>query len=253
MKHDIPVKVENDLRFLATSELVRVQGFDFAKDKIAEEFVRLVGEAVANDRTYPLFDAATNKLIRRNIESKHIEPSAWGREGGKEVGLAADLLQRLPLFPQSSLQEVVAIRNELDKPLIFFRAKMVEFAEAIKNAQWDRDFPFDAERVFVRHIKPAVEEIETIVKSNNLIKELVPKVATSTIAVNSGTFLGATIAQLSHWPALAAVSLGVGAVASVGLAINEVSKLWREKQVKIEQNYINFYRLAGQRLTQPKQ
>jgi hypothetical protein len=115
-----------------------IQGLD--SDAVMEEYIKVMSDAVSDARTYPLFDESASRLISSGIAAGIIPVSNSGIDRGKQVALAADLLTRLPLFPQASVKEVLDIRRELEKPLRRFRSAMLTFSEKIKDAAWDTAF-----------------------------------------------------------------------------------------------------------------
>ena len=91
------------------------------------------------------------------------------------------MLQRLPLFDDATVHEVIDIRRELERPLVRFRSAVMTYAESIKSASWDEDFSVEAELVFRQHIEPAVLEIEDSVRSSSsLLSMATRKVADKT-------------------------------------------------------------------------
>jgi hypothetical protein len=238
------------------SALLDVYTFDSAIERmsqeskqrgIVEEYIGVVGASVSDGSTYPLFDQDTAEIIREGIKAGVIPISEPAIARGKETGLAAEVLERLPLFDDASVDEILDIREELKKHLIRFRSAMLDFSDKIKNASWDKDFSFDAERVFRRDISPAVLDIEDEVKSNRYMMELVRKFLDKPLALTSGSALALAVSNLTL-PAIAVLS--VGAAFSFTTALYDTDKAWREKNLKIEQNSMFFYYKAGKLLAE---
>jgi hypothetical protein len=85
-----------------------------------EEYVSVVGASVSDKLTYPLFDEETSSIISAGIVAGLIPVSDLGITRGKEVGLAADLFKRLPLFPHASVKEILDIRGGIRERLVTF-------------------------------------------------------------------------------------------------------------------------------------
>ncbi|MDQ3713662.1 MAG: hypothetical protein M3388_15775 [Acidobacteriota bacterium] len=142
---------------------------DEDKEKPIKEFVEVLSQAVSDENTYPLFDDQIGDLMRLAVKEGEIQVSQSGIARGKHSALAANLIERLPLFDEAEINEVLDIRQELSRPLKRFRSAMIKFSEGIKNASWDEEFSYDAEVVFIREIEPAILDIEDAIKSNNYL------------------------------------------------------------------------------------
>lgn len=223
------------------SHLISQRKSDMSKrdGNMIREFVDEVSSTVSNGFTYPLFDDPTRELIKTNIEEKKISVSESSILRGKHSGLARHLLNRLPLFEQASVDEILDIRRELDKPLIRFRSAMMRFSEEIKSAYWDDDFTSDAENVFYRDVKPAILEIEELVKTNKYITSLLRKSIDKPLILPSGSAFAMIMSQMSSLPAEYAYSLGIGS--SLAAIVYDAYKEWKQKRQSIEQNQIFFY------------
>jgi hypothetical protein len=82
-----------------------------------QEFVEIIKNALSNGSTYPLFDGQTGDLVRTGVKGGQIRVSQAGVARGKHSGLAARSLERLPVFEQASIKEILDIRQELEHPL----------------------------------------------------------------------------------------------------------------------------------------
>jgi hypothetical protein len=210
------------------------------------EYVGVVSETVSNAHTYPLFDEDTSQIISAGITAGLIPVTDSAIARGKETGLAADVLARLPLFDLATVKEVLDIRRELERPLKRFRSAMINFSESIKTASWDENFPSDADQVFRREVEPAVLNIEEEVQSNKFIAELVRKAVDKPIILAGGSALALAVTTL-QLPALAA--LAVGGLVGGGSALYDAYKEWSNKAREIEQNQLFFYYRAGKFLS----
>jgi hypothetical protein len=229
------------------SGLLQVHPFDAALRRALQEsehrkfileYISVVGVSVSNAQTYPLFDEDTSEVIRAGIQAGIFSVSTAAVARGKETGLAADLLARLPVFPLATVKEVLDIRRELEPHLKRFRSAMIKFSEGIKNAAWDESFPFDAEQVFRRDIEPAVETIEAEVKANRFIVDLTRRFADKSLIATGGSAIALTMSNLSL-PAIA--SLAIGALVGGGTAAYDTYKEWSKKSRENQQNNLFFY------------
>jgi hypothetical protein len=91
--------------------------------EFADEFLRVIGNAVLSGETYPLFDVGTGFLIQAAIHDGLITPSTVNVQHSRSSMLSADILQRLPQFESASFEDILYIRQELAEPLLIFALK----------------------------------------------------------------------------------------------------------------------------------
>jgi hypothetical protein len=216
-------------------------------DEIIWEFVERVSSAVSNGLTYPLFDGKTSDLVQALVREKHIDISDSDVDRGKHSGLAGHLLQRLPLFDQASIDEILDIRQELDRPLVRFRGAIVKFSQDIESAHWDKDFASDAEQVFYRDVAPAILDIEEAVKSNRLLTVILRRFVDKPMTLVQGSLLSIVLSQVSQLPE--EIVLGLGVAASSAAVVYDAYREWEEKRKEVEKNQLYFYHQAQKRLS----
>lgn len=217
--------------------------------KFAIEYIAVVSTSLNDTRTFPLFDEDTSEVISTGIDAGLFAASDAAVARGREVGLATDLLARLPLFPEATVREVLDIRRELEPHLKRFRGAMVKFSEAIKTAAWDKDFASDADRVFRREVEPAVQNIEEEMRANRFAPELARKFVDKSLVVTGGSALALTLSNLSL-PAIA--SLAVGGAVGGATAAYDAYKEWSKKDRELRQNSLFFYYKSKRLLAERK-
>ena len=144
--------------------MIELQTLNPDSKNIGQDYFDIIANAIQSDHTYPLLDNPTGRLVDTAIKEGIIDVSEILVARARGVGLASDLLQNLPLFDNASVDEVISIRRELEKPLIRFRSSMIEFSDEINSATWDTDFPLECETIFNRKVRPAILEIEESVR-----------------------------------------------------------------------------------------
>ena len=238
---DILVAVESGLlnihKFEAPLKRIIDEG---ERRSFVEEFVSVVGETVSDRSTFPLFDEEMGSLISLGIKAGRIPVSEIGIAHGKEVGLAADIFKRLPLFPRASVKEVLDIRRELEGPLLGFRSAMIKFSKEIKDASWDDDFNESAQRVFRQEVAPAVLTIEQEVNSNRFMMEL-----TERLNIVGAAGFSILAVSMSNLPPTAVAALALGATVATATMVQAYRRFVKDRQI-IEQNQLYFYYKAGQ-------
>jgi hypothetical protein len=233
----------------AESGLVNIHRFEVPKgqslldsDTVIDEYVSVVGATISDRSTYPLFDEQTNSIISSGINEGFIPVSEFGIARGQEIGLAADLFQRLPLFPEASVNEILDIREELSSALLGFRSAMLKFSREIKHASWDNDFSLAAESIFRQELAPAILNIEEEIRSNRFLMELAQRLVPA-----AGVGLSALAVSMSNLPNAALAALAMGATAGTATII-QAYREWAEKRRAATQNQLYFYYKAGQLL-----
>ncbi|MGB9299607.1 MAG: hypothetical protein WCD51_03330 [Anaerolineae bacterium] len=221
-----------------------------ARDKdIIAELVERVSSAVSDSSTYPLLDGETGELVRALINEGKIDVRDATVRRAREVHLAGHLLGGLPLFEEASVEEILDIRKELERPLIRFRGAVSEFSDQIGETPWDADFKAESERVFRRDVAPTMLDIEDMVKSNSYLATLIRKASVPVLAAPGGPLLSMVVSRLSSLPDELAVTMALLIpFAAIAPVIYDAHKCWQEKQQTIEQNRLFFYYEAGRQL-----
>jgi hypothetical protein len=223
------------------SGLLELHPFDVSgqsKD-VATQFVSVIGDAISDGTTYPLFDDSTGGLVQASINEGKMKVSDSAVARARHGGLVGELLERLPLFDDASVADVLDIRRELEKPLVRFRGAVIGFAESIKTAAWDAEFTSDAGTLYRQDVAPAILEIEETVKANRELSSLLPKLSDKSLTLAGGSAIGWVISQLSALPEIARSTLGVGIPAAI--LVSESIREWREKHREVERNQLYFY------------
>jgi len=225
-------------------------------DAIIEDYVLRMSKAISSGQTFPLFDAQAANLARQGIREGMFAVSDTGINRGRHSGLAADLLERLPLFEQASVDEILDIRRELAKPLVRFRKAVTTFSGTIKSAAWDDDFLTEADAIFYRDVDPVVQEIAEMVENNRYLLQLLRKIGlpagTLTAVISRIADLPEIVAQAVSNPAAAQVvtpALTVGIAGAVGSAVFTAGWEKRDTAQSIEQQELYFYYRARKKLS----
>jgi len=221
------------------SGLVEIQSFDFQKDNAVEQYISMINDAVLSGETYPLLDDFTGNLVRLAIEAGKIVPLGTTITKAKQTGLSSGLFEKLPLLDEASVDEIIEVRKELDKPLTRFRSAIVNFSRQIEHEPWAKEFPYEVDQVFIEHVEPAVLDIDEAYKSNKFIVSLVKKFADKPLVLPSTSAIGFLLSQASNVPNVFTQSLSlVAGSAIIGL---EAVEDWQKKKQEIEKNQLYFY------------
>jgi hypothetical protein len=205
-------------------------------------FVEEITASVLSGETYPFLDSRTGELFSKFIPDKDSAASAAG--AGRHVHLAARLLERLPVFEQSTVAEILDIRREMQVPLVRFRSAMLKAAEQISLAPWDRSFGRDAESLIQREVKPAILEIEESVRDAKIHKHLQKPLAEGGWKLSAAGAVAVGVAHALGAPDLLTGILG-GTLPVMPL-IHSAMSSWRAESQRVERHpFYLYYRLAS--------
>lgn len=197
-------------------------------DNLIHEFFEATKQEILNKRTYPLFDDVTGNLMRSAIREGKIDINRPTSEKSKHVGLSSNLLHRLPLFDTADVSEILDIRTELNPYLRKFRGAIQTYSEEIQSDVWDEEFIHDTEKVFLKYVEPAVQEIEDVVKQTKTLSTFFEK-------VNVPSLLGSILTTAGNLPIMAMSTIGHSANA----------ELERRNNNNAKQSQLFFYYRAG--------
>lgn len=244
-----------------SSGLLEVHAFESVIERTVQEskhrefvleYLGEVSHAISNPHTYALFDEDTSEVISASIAAGIIPVTESGIARGKEVRLASDLFARLPLFPNATVKEIIAIRQELARPLTDFRAAMITFSDAIKHASWDEEFSSDVDQLFRRDVAPTILALEEEAKANTFLSNLASEFSTRSLqigtAIPASSALSSIAVKMSDLPVPDLAALSIGPLLAVGGVVHSAYTKWRERQEEIKQNNLFFFYKAGKLL-----
>jgi len=201
----------------------------------------------------PLFDEASNSLMRAAMNSKIISLSESEKKKITHAGLSDNLIQRLPSFDTASVDEIIDIRKGLDGPLIRFRSKVLSYAESIQSLPWDDDFEYKCSMLYDKDVAPAVQEIDELSRENSFVRNLTGKIASDERLWESVPGLAISVAAGFIPSFTDAISADTAILATGGAwAAQKIVATYKEHQEKkreISKKDLYFYYKAGKRLS----
>lgn len=259
---EIDGKLLNMMGELQTAELNRLissgklvlQKFEHSMADVDECVSEYFGYLTKSVKTsLPLFDEASNNLMRAAVKSKIISLSESEKRKITHAGVSDNLLQRLPSFDSASVDEIIDIRKELSEPLIRFRSKLIAYTENIQSLPWDNDFEYECSNLYNQEIAPAVLEIDELTQENSFVKNLFGKIAADGEFLKSTGGLILSVAAAGVIPSFTqAVSADTAMLAAGGAwAATKIAATYQEYQEKkreISKKDLFFYYKAGKLL-----
>jgi hypothetical protein len=235
----------------ADAGYLKFQNFDFPSPlsppvDVFFRFTELIRAALSDLSTYPLLDAMTRSMVSLGIIKGTFLQSDSAVDRAKQIGLAANLFERLPHFELASLDEIIDIRSELQTYLARFRSATIKYSASIASTQWDSKFPYDVEQVFLGDVTPALKDIEEQIRSNNYLAKL-----TSRYAQKPSSFtvpaLSLALTQFAQWLDILSAVFGISSIAANMI---DILNAWRQTKREISQNQLFFYYEASRRLSE---
>lgn len=219
------------------------------------EFYLLLANAITSSTTYALFDASSANLINSAIDANILTVPESSSSRAKHISLAANILERLPLFDRASISEVMDIRKELKAPLVRFRQAIMTFSEAIQSEPWNKEFLSEAESLFRKEIEPAVLEIEESVNANKYLLTLSKKFFDKEVITGGVSTLVLVLSRLSELPEVVSqifdCALPVAGAIGASKFANAAYDSYQEVALKnetVNKNQLFFYYKASEKL-----
>jgi hypothetical protein len=209
------------------------------RETLTSQFVDAVNDSVTDECSYPFLDKYTGKLVSAGLKEGNLDFDAGKRSKARHLGIAANLLERLPVLDRASISEILDVRIELDRYLDRFRGAVQEFSDDVREEVWTEGFIHEADTVFLRDVQPAIQDIEDAIKGNKYSNALC-----SRFTSGLGPWAGPTVSiAMGPMDTLASLILGLG---SLGLTFADAYNQWEKQQTKIEANKLFFYYRAQQ-------
>lgn len=175
------------------------------KEKVLAELFR----AVTNDSEYPLLDRGIRELVRSG-KAVGLQDSPTAKARSTAMGLGETIFSRLPV-PDAPMDELLDLRRELSDVVSRFRGGLLKASAEIEGAQWDESFRSEASFAYERHVAPALEELEDLLRTTPALQKVfsLSASAAKSFGVVGGLYLVAD--KLLNLPPELGIALGLPA------------------------------------------
>ncbi|MFK8793685.1 hypothetical protein [Planococcus plakortidis] len=251
MKHMIEEMVVNtgmdNLLPFIENDILELEGLtaqDNSMDSLMNDWLNNLDNTLGNPNTYPLFDKTINSLVSQaqSVVSSLESGNTHISERATHAGFVSDVYQKLPSFERASFDEIMDIRKELQKPLINFRSAMLVYSQEINSVPWEENFEYEANKLYISKVLPAVTEVEESCEENKVLKKVLTRVVEDNVVRWSGG-LGFGVASLTELSSL----LYLNAV-PVGMATLDGLKEWNAERGNTRKMQMYYYNALNQRL-----
>lgn len=164
----------------------------FSTDELMLKFIDRLGRLLESHVAYPLFDDQTGELVQSGITDGLFSMSPGVSARGKQVSIAADLLGRLPTFPQAMVKELLDIREELAGPLVPFRGLLVEWASELQATATQPELAEEIQDLYLARVAPTLQELEEKIRADSYLSNLLGRVSDNSAVFTALLTLGVT-------------------------------------------------------------
>lgn len=252
--------IERDLIEIPSKSVFGFEDSGFDDEKFIMSFMDGIVEETLSGNSYPMYDAEAANIIRLALETNLIEDIDETRmEQIKHIATVHNVLAELPNFDKASVEEIIGVREELNKYLAKFKSAMLEYSSEIKTLPWDKNFDNEISLLFMKKISPAVAELRSIVEQNSFLRKFCTNIANDkTIITPIATGVGiplveglsAAILPLTNAIQLPSVLVSTSIAGGVVAAKNVINTYnsYREGKQKAEGNTLYFYYMASKKM-----
>lgn len=210
---------------LIDAGLLKLAPIDATAD-LFEAYLEALWTLLRDPRYFPLFDDRIADLVDAAVREGTLKPTSHMRSRGRQAGVATGFLARLPTFPLATMDEVVDIRAELDRPLVRFRAEMVNVAGNLGVDAFDPAFDQAAEEAWISKVRPALLELEELVEEKHLLTQFGAKLPGGGLVGAAG---GLVTGIITDAPLIGVgVAAGAAVITAAATVGGERAKLERE-------------------------
>jgi hypothetical protein len=227
----------NDIYKLSNKGKLQVERYenDIGEADFVERFTKRIIDMLSHDDSFPLLDEQTARLVRLYISEGLSSVSPARANRASQIKLSANFMGRLPNFEEAKVDEILDIRKTLAKPLIRFRAAIVEFSKELKSAAWDDDFVVEAENLYQAKVEPTILEIQESVELSRIMHHVLSK----SLGGATASFVSAGLAALVVPEEILDKETSALMVGGLTTAASALQEYFAEKR-KAEQNQMYF-------------
>lgn len=201
---------------------------------------------LSDSRTHLLFDRETASFVDSMVREGVVGISSAGRLLLGKAAMGAGLVAKLPSFEAATVDELLDLRADLNKPLMRYRAAVVRLSRTIPDIPVkDMDAAVQAE--WESTVAPALDDLSTGLIEHGLVHELSKQAKLDTaayLAMASGLFVG--MDQLTNLGMLAS---GVAAsVPAIGGALGKASVAVNERRSTLKRHDFYYLHAANEAL-----
>jgi hypothetical protein len=208
-------------------------------------FMEEIGALVYRDDTaYPLFDDTARGLAERLIGGGEV---ATGSVPPRQGQLAGHFVSEVAALEAMPMDEVLAIRAELQPELAPLRAGIIELGQRMSAAPWDADFKREANEMFAARVRPELDNLAEIADQKSILPTFTRQIRRGGVPAAAGSAvlaLGFTAASVVPEIAAALMSVVAPTSALAAAVIREVTHRYELDKLTHQNQFLFLYKLA---------
>lgn len=243
---DAGVVTVADLGLRRADTLRAVVGKSTGSEAEVKAWMDGIVKRLSDARTHLLFDQETASFVDSMVREGVVGISSAGRLLLGKAAMGAGLVAKLPSFEAASVDELLELRADLNKPLTRYRAAVVRLSRTIPDIPVNElDAAVQAE--WEASVAPALDDLSTGLIEHGLVHELSKQARLDTAAyltMASGLFVG--MDQLTNLGMLAS---GVAAsVPAIGGTLGKASVAVSERRSGFRRHDFYYLHAANEAL-----
>ena len=187
-----------------------------------------------------LFDDEIAGLVEGMVTRGLLRPHPLAEARADQASVGSRLITRLPALTRPPIDELLAMRGDLEAPLVNYRAAVVRMAKQLAHHSYSREFLAEIEALWVSDVAPAISRFREEMADHGLAREAARDLATDIgslvrAATGPGVYVGLeSVSSLSGWAAVAAgaatgsLALGQDVAKSIQRAKAERNRIARQ-------------------------
>lgn len=164
-----------EIKSLIDNNIISVFDYGFSKfdvDELCGGYFGNLMNAMHNGYAYPLFDKISSDLVQSVVRTNILDISELDDEVLRHAGVASKILMTLPTLESASVDELLSLKRENEKPLVNFRKAIYDFSGKIHSLPWDKNFQYDCIKLYNSEVLPEIQEINEIMTQTCTLKNL---------------------------------------------------------------------------------
>lgn len=222
-------------------------GAAVASEDVIPRWLDIIDERLKNPRSRLLFDDRVGRLISARLAETDLQPTQNILRNIHSAALGSGLVARLPAFPQASMDELLALRADLNLPLARYRRVVSRLARDLPDGAIGQELEAAIDDVWISEVRPAILELEDLLAHHGLVREIARATSTDVrLLMVEGFGVYVALAGPGGVASLAAASIGAASAGVQAVA----SGATRSSQARraVQENDLFYLYEAGRRL-----
>jgi len=140
------------------------------KEVVQKFITEQIRDTLVNENHYPVFDDLIGSIAHHYSLQEGLKLQ---KENSKEVEFGKELIFRLPNIDKISFQDILNLKEELNKELYNFKNEILSYSQEISSLPFSNESKIEIKKKYEYVIKPQVIELREKIEKNRFIKILI--------------------------------------------------------------------------------